>query len=266
MAVHLTQRHITSLQPKSTAYELLDTDLQGLLVRVQPSGRKVYYYRYQGISGKRQRVCLGPCNVITLENARSQVKVLAGQVAAGQDPYEEKKKAKAQKRKELLNTLGVFIDEEYAPWFLVHRKGGPRVITQAKRMYAFLLHVPMKEITPLSIDRWRTQKHQAGTKKETLNRYVGTLRSILNKAVEWDVIEKNPIKYISAYKVDNSKHVERYLSSEEEMNLRYAMDQREQQLREERQRYNAWNAERGYRFQLLCDYDADFRPRCLTNG
>jgi len=51
---------------------------------------------------------------------------------------------------------------------------------------------------------------------------------------------------VQAYKVDTNKHVERYLSAEEEMNLRYALDQREKQLREVRRHYNTWNEERGY--------------------
>jgi len=206
---------------------------------------KAYYYRYRAASGKRQRLTLGACSVVPLATARTRVQILAGQVAAGQDPLILQQQDKARQRKEQLSTLGAFLEEEYQPWFLEHRKGGPRVILQTQRIFGFLLPLPLTEITPLVVDRWRTQRFQQGTSKETLNRYLSQLRSILNKATEWDYIAKNPIQYVTAYRVDTSKHVERYLSAEEEMNLRFSLDQREKQLREERQRYNSWCEERG---------------------
>lgn len=247
MAIILTERLVTQLKPQSKVYEVADAALSGFLVRVQTSGQKGYFYRYRAANGKRQRIHLGPCAVVTLASARSRVQILAGQVATGLDPVILERQSKAQLRKEQLSTLGAFLEEEYAPWFLEHRKGGIRVIIQTKRVFAFLLPVPLSEITPLVIDRWRTQRLHQGTKKETLNRYLSMLRSILNKATEWDYLVKNPLQYLNAYRVDSNKHVERYLSSEEEMNLRFALDQREKQLRDERDRYNAWNAERGLR-------------------
>lgn len=266
MAIILTERLVTQLKPRDKVYEVADGLIQGFLVRIQPSGLKAYYYRYRAVSGKRQRINLGACSVVPLASARTRVQILAGQVAAGQDPLIVQQQDKARQRKEQLSTLGAFLEEEYQPWFMAHRKGGMQVILQTRRIFAFLLATPMTEINSLAIDRWRTQKHQQGTKKETLNRYLTLLRSCLNKAVEWGFIEKNPLQYMRAYKVDSSKHVERYLSAEEEMNLRFALDEREKQLREERQRYNAWNAERGLR-QFpdlnLCAYADHLKPVVL---
>jgi hypothetical protein len=61
MKVNITNRLITSLKPKGKPFEVRDTQLKGLLLRVQPSGTMTYYMEYQ----RGKRVKLGRADAMT---------------------------------------------------------------------------------------------------------------------------------------------------------------------------------------------------------
>jgi integrase len=81
------------------------------------------------------------------------------------------------------------------------------------------------------------------------------LKGVLNKAVEWDVISLNPLQKVKPIKVDTKSRV-RYLSADEEMSLRYAIDEREQDIRLGRESGNEWRDVRSY--QKLPSIDGYF--------
>lgn len=86
-----------------------------------------------------------------------------------------------------------------------------------------------------------------------------TLKSVMTKATEWGFLKENPLKNLKLFRIDRSPKV-RYLSLEEESQLRQALLQREQQLKQERKSANQWRQERGYTLypevpeDEYCDY------------
>jgi len=84
--IRLTKRSIEALKPSGERYDVFDADLRGFAVRVLPSGRRTYRFKY--VANQRQRVVsIGEHGAPwTCEDARTQAQILRGRVAHGEDP------------------------------------------------------------------------------------------------------------------------------------------------------------------------------------
>jgi integrase len=76
-----------------------------------------------------------------------------------------------------------------------------------------------------------------------VNRPIAALKALLNRAVEWQVIDVNPLAGMKQLKEDRTGVV-RYLSEDEENRLRAALDKRQDQQRNERESHIQWQEER----------------------
>jgi len=143
-------------------------------------------------------------------------------------------------------TLQDFISTTYKPWVEMHQKSGIETINRIKKcFFGQFSDCFLKNISQLDVDKWRTQRIKSGRKCSTINRDITTLKAALSKAVEWGIIESNPLSNIKPYKIDSSGVV-RFLCDEEESRLREALDSREKRMRNGRQSANNWRSERGY--------------------
>ena len=79
-----------------------------------------------------------------------------------------------------------------------------------------------------------------------MNRELDTLRAALNKAVQWGILKSNPMASVKRSKVDSAAPI-RYLLPDEDKRLRAALDARETKRRENREKFNQWRRERGYK-------------------
>ena len=81
----LTKTVVAAAQPESDPYELRDTMIPGFLLKVTPTGRKVYIlqYRIGGRGTPTKRVTLGAHGALTPEQAREAAVRMAGAIAAG---------------------------------------------------------------------------------------------------------------------------------------------------------------------------------------
>ena len=87
MAESITNASLRALKPRAQAYEITDARLPGFVVRVLPSGKKVFFVRHRP-RGRDERVRLGLwSDTLSLDEARRQAMViLAGQpVASSED-------------------------------------------------------------------------------------------------------------------------------------------------------------------------------------
>jgi integrase len=119
----LTKRVVEAIPvPAQGQTEVWDTDLGGLHVRVMPSGRRVYRFKYR--SARRQVIAtLGEHGVITTEQARERARTLAGAVAEGRDPTAERK-AKVQAAREQARRA-VTVAELVERWLVEGRDAAP---------------------------------------------------------------------------------------------------------------------------------------------
>jgi integrase len=246
MKARITAPQIKALKPSEKPYELVDKELKGFLARVQPSGTVSYYYSYRSMDGTRKRARIGTHPGLTAPAARKAAEKLAAQVGLGGDPHLEKKQARVRKQKAKHQTLGGFIELKYTEWALSHQSRGDETLILLKGNFEHLFHKKLADISAWDIQKWRTEKDKQGLAPSTVNRRVTTLKAVLNKAVEWDVIPANPLNKIKPLKIDKKSRV-RFLSKDEESALRQALDDRESDIRRGRMSGNEWREVRGYK-------------------
>ena len=219
---------------------------------MQPTGTIAYYFSYRSTDGVRKRTRLGKHPGVTAIAARKAAEKFNAVVVQGGDPQLEKKQARAQRAAEIAarekakyETLRGFIGLKYTDWALSHQKRGSETLQLIKSNFSPFYDKKLSDMTPWDIQKWRSDKEKAGLAPSSINRRVTTLKALLNKAVEWDVITVNPLNKVKPIKVDRSSRV-RYLTSKEEASLRLALDHRETDIRKGRMSGNTWREVRGY--------------------
>jgi integrase len=208
----LTQQLITRLKPDDKPYEVRDDKMKGFLVRVQPSGVMSFVIQY----ARGKRITLGDARVLTLDQARTKAKEILGQVAAGSDPQKERRPKSGPL------TLCQFLTEHYQEWIANHHRHDDN-LNRIRASFADLLDTPLTEIIPWTIERHRKTRKDSGIAASTINRDVAALRAALNRAVDWSLIESNPLKPLKQIKTDKTGVI-RYLDPAEEARLLAALD------------------------------------------
>jgi len=122
MKISLTQTVIEKAIPRSSPYEIRDTRLPGLLVRVQPSGVKTFYCEYR----RGSRVKLGRFQTFSVKEAREQAKAVLKEVYNGGDP------ALAIRRKKKAVTYEQFLSEHYGPWAFINHINKTDVVEKVR--------------------------------------------------------------------------------------------------------------------------------------
>ena len=109
----ISKRTVDALKPGKTLY---DSEVKGFLARRLPSGVVSYGLRYRAIAeGKKvhRLFTIGLHGSITADQARTQAKIRAGEIASDRDPSGEQqaKQAEASKaRKAEVNTVDAMLD------------------------------------------------------------------------------------------------------------------------------------------------------------
>jgi integrase len=219
-------------------FQVWDNELGGFGLRVQPSGVMTYFYEYRTSSGSKRRIKIARVGSVTPIQARDRAKQLSADVVKGNDPHMTKTAAQVP-------TMGQFLDERYESWITASRKTGDETVAMLRARFAFLLQRQLTGIDAWTVEKWRSDRVKSGIAKQTTNRGFVSLKAMLNKAVEWDVIETNPLRKIKAYRVDNNART-RFLSPDEETRLRTALIERETEIRLGRDRGNRWRTLREY--------------------
>jgi integrase len=241
-----TEKTALAAKPATKPYEIRDrggrNSVHGLLLRVQPSGRKIWYCQFA--RGKRERI--GDSSVMTLARARKRAKIIMGKVEEGHDYQAER----ARKRNMDAQTLGGFIEAGYAAYAEEHIANPRDTLARLKRSFSTLYDKPMVNISEIDIERWR--KRRKGVKFETLQRDFTCLKSCISVAYrEFKLIDVNPLLGTTLRRrksdPESTQNTPRFLTEDEEKSLRSALDKREVALRQARLRANAWREERGYK-------------------
>jgi integrase len=223
---------LPKLKPQCKYYEIRDQKLKGFILRVQPSGDM--YYRCEYDRGKV--VSLGSSNVLTPTQARDKAREILSQARLGIDPGAKKPRDQM--------TLTFFIDMEYAAWRLANRKNGKADLARLKVNFGGEIGCRLlSDITPIVIEKWRTNRINSGTRIATVNRDIVILKSALAKAVEWEFIMEHPLRQLKLHKVDSVAKV-RYLLKDEEVSLKNAIERRDQVIKNSRASGNEWRAAR----------------------
>jgi integrase len=263
--LRITKSAADSAEPRSKPYQLHDEQLPGLILRVQPSGYKAWYFEYRLPNGVRKRKRLGSLARLSADGARTMAKQDAGDTSKGVDVQAVKQESRAEAERVRVATLETFVKERYEPWALSHLRRGDVAVARLKADFEKWLPDPMSTFNVWRLESWRRERLAGGAKPNTTNRQLDTLRACLRKAVEWGVLDKHPMAGFKRLKVDDDERV-RYLSAVEEKRLRDALVKRETQLREARDRFNTWREARHLKRlpARVAEYIDHIRPLTLV--
>ncbi|KZK94452.1 MULTISPECIES: site-specific integrase [unclassified Pseudovibrio] len=214
----ITKSSIAALQPAEKDIYIWEEALPGFGVRVKPSGRKSYILQYRNEFGRSRRMTLGRTDVITLDQARKIARDNLAKAANGIDPVEDAKSKKSSPT--FKGTCQRFMTE--------HSKKRCKNSTIAS--YEWLLNkfiMPRLgqkktiEITRSDIQAFHSSLSET---KYNANRSLGLLRTIFNKAEDWEIISQgsNPTVRVRPFP---EKQKERFLSPAEISQLLNAIDE-----------------------------------------
>ncbi len=220
-------------QPAVKPFEIRDKDLNGFLLRVQPSGVRSYIAQL----GRGRRVTLGKVGELTPDEARERCKKVLGNVAHGRHPLEGIAGADQQ-------TLKGFIEDTYAPWLRANRpKGAERTLQRLATSFRDWYARPLASITTADIESWKLGRFAKKRKPATVLRDVMTLSGVMTRAVRMKQITEHPVRNVDKPKIDRTPKV-RYLDAAEELRLRDALAARDKEMREARVSANKWRRAR----------------------
>lgn len=235
MKEKLTAKLLGSLQVTGNEYEVHDTTVGGLFVRVTAAGAKSYVVSW----ARGRKKTLGRVGILTLDQARTEATQYLAEARAHGEPL-----AVTQGRRgATLPSLRDFIEDTYMPWFKAHHKGHEKTQHTLSNNFDPIMSQRLDAITGRDLEQIRTAWMQAGNKASTVNRKMGSISGVFSRAVEWEYIDTHPLAKLKQLKVD-SKGVIRYLAADETKRLRDALDARQDEMRTERESANTWRTDR----------------------
>jgi integrase len=234
MQLKLSKREIDKLEPGAAPYEVRDTDQAGLLLRMEPGGTRSWFYEYR-LKGRRNRLLLGRYRGLSPDGARELAAIAAGDVAKGIDVAARKKSERIESERARNSTLERFL-ERYESWEASHRR-----VRHGKRIHAAFpatwLSQPLTALDTWKLESWRRDARKNGKKPTTVNRDIAALKAVIAKAIEWGLLERDPLLNLKPLKTDPIGRV-RFLTPDEEQRLRQALTRRDREMRDRRVRYN----------------------------
>ncbi|UUJ39478.1 site-specific integrase [Pseudomonas extremaustralis] len=235
MKAKITQKLINSLKPEEKHYRVFDTDQPGFFIRVQPTGHMAYMVSW---ARNRER-SLGRVGTLTLSQARTE----AARYLADAHEHGEPLAVTHGRRGSSTPSLREFVDDTYLPWFKAHNKGYAKTLHTLDNNFESIMSQRLDAITGRDLESLRTAWLTAGNKPSTVNRKMGTISGVFSRAVDWEYLPSSPLDKIKPLKVDTKGQV-RYLSKDETLNLRNALEVREHRACLERDSANQWRADR----------------------
>lgn len=244
---------LRSLQATGSYQEYADPDCLGLAVKVSPAGKISFTLRFRKPDGKQSRKTLGYFPLMTITDARR----LALEMLSVTERHNESEVVRLEKRRRRAEqsqqlkasiTLRAFINGPFRHWKETEQRSGKKSLQLVERKFKDWLDLPMTGLTQKMVEVWRAERLQA-VQKATAARELNTLKGVYSKALEWGDIQSNPLQGIKT--IGRSDPITRYLSDTEQEALLKALDDREEELRQQRRTANAWRRERNY--PLLAD-------------
>lgn len=217
-------------KPDDKPYQRKVPEAPGTVLRVQPNGTKIWKLIQNG----KPRT-LGSMPVMTYSMAVT--KALA--ILRGEDPDEKPEEPPVVE----VMTFGKFLTDHYRAYMEQRHSRPDESLSYLKQFE--LDEKPLSDIRLADVETWRIKAQKKGRTPATINRRCNVLRAALQRAVEWDLLESNPLARLKPLKIDR-RPIVRYLSTEENKRLLAALVARDNRLREGRRNANEWRRERDY--------------------
>ncbi len=210
-------------------YEVRSEKVRGLVLRVQPSGKRTFYVQV----GRGDRRRIGPAGTYTLKQAEEEANKHL------RDP------AGTATKRSPGTTLLDYITDTYGDHAKAMLKNGDKSVARVKAIWKPLLNKRMADIAATEVDKLRVKRINAGVAPATVNRDVAALSGIFTHWVKNGGGAAHPLAGLEALDVADDETV-RYLTPDEALRLRQALADRDAEAAAARHRANQHRAERGY--------------------
>ncbi len=185
-------------------------EIAGLYIEVRATnqGKGTYFLRYKDANNKTCHQKLGRSTDISLSDARKQARKYKAEIALGADPRGEERARKA------VLTFDEFFNEHYFPYVKPRKRSWDR----DEQLFRLRIQPAFGRKRLNEVSRQQVQSFHTGLLDQALSpascdHHVKLIRFALNKAVEWDLLDKNPAAGVPLFNQDN--RIERYLNEEE---------------------------------------------------
>ena len=218
----LTKRIVDAQNPSNKAYYKWDSELSGFGLKILPSGKKTYLiqYRLGGRAGRTRRMTIGRHGVLTAEQARTQAKLLLGQVATGLDPAAEKDRDKT----------AITVERLLGQFFVEHVQVKLKKLTQENYEAVIRLNIS-KVFKRMSIEKVSRQDvarlhFDLRDRPYAANKTLAVLSKFFNWCEKYGhrPDHTNPCRHIDKYR---EVARQRFLSPDEQKRLGNALNQAE---------------------------------------
>lgn len=198
--VTFTKAQLLKLQPEARRYEVQDAEQRKLILRVYPTGNKVFFMLKRtagGRAGTMSRLKIGPFPEVSVKTARDRVGSWLNAIAAGHDPWEERRETRAKGR-----TVGELWSE-----YLQEAKKRKRSWKNDEWQYD--KHVKawkarqLSSVTQTDVARLKARVHKSGG-PVAANRVLALLSSMWSwsqdpeRRSEWGILQ-NPCRSVERY-------------------------------------------------------------------
>ncbi len=217
----LTKRLVEQLEPNPDRYFIVwDSDIPGFGIRIWPSGKRVYIFKYRNLRGTQRKVAIGPHGPITAERARKIASDMFFETRKGNDPAARKLEAREAP------TV-----EDLAKRYMTEHAEIKKKPSSVKSDEALLrLHIlpRLGRLTVQAVDRAHIQKlhHDMRETPGAANRTLALFSKMFNLAEKWGLRQDgtNPCRHVERYP---ERRLERFLSNEELGHLSEALAEAE---------------------------------------
>ena len=210
--IKLTQESISKLRcpDDKRSIQYCDRDLPGLLLEfrsINPS-KSTWWIRYRNNASATKYLRLGHYPDMSLDEARKRAKTEKARIQLGADPRAE------DDAKKVVPTLTEFMEGQYFPHVATRKRTAAKDEEYFRlRLKAAFGHKRLNQITRRDIQLFHSRLRDEGLAPATCNHYLKLAKRALNLAIQWEIIEKNPVVGIQYYKEDNL--IENYLDTEQ---------------------------------------------------
>ncbi|MEX3842605.1 tyrosine-type recombinase/integrase [Paraburkholderia sp. BR10882] len=236
--VAITRDFVRDLPVTGAFQEYADATLTGFSLRVTPAGKKTYSVRFKTPTGTFTRRSLGSFPETMPNDAREAARKLLDQSPQQKDApavVEEKKRRHAEsvRRAHGVPTLGTFLDGDYLVYLQTNgiSEKNAALISSS---FPDLLDRALDELTPWLLEGWKSRVAKTGVKPKTISNKLVALQGLLRVATDAGHIADNPARKVT--RNGKADVIVRYLSTDERERLYAAMEAREEENRDARQR------------------------------
>jgi len=191
----LTKTVADAARAETAPYELRDTIIPGFLLKVTPTGRKIFMLAYVANDGQRRKPAIGRFGEITVEQARGIAQDWLADVRKGQDPSVKRSAARQAPTVEELfeRFMTDYSEGRNKPSTVKSNRGYGK-----RHIIPILGHLKVPAVTRADISDLMKRMSKAPT---NANRVLSALRKMFNLAEVWGLRPdgSNPCRHIPKY-------------------------------------------------------------------